>query len=368
MRIDVNNSTPKYLQLKEIIKHHFENEHYRTGQKIPSETELIQQFNVSRNTVRQALGELVNEGFIYKRHGSGSFFSGKTEGELKRSYLIGVITPFISSYIYPPIIQAIDDVAHQKRYNIVLASSKGDREKESTCLEQILERGVDGLLIEPAGGFHDIQESRAFNVVKELVIPSVFMNWAINDSEISYVSLNDTDGGFKATSYLAEAGHKRIACVYPDDHIPGIQRYQGYRKALEAFGIQHNSRLEKSTTIAKWNEAEHIDRLITELIDLGDDMPSAIFFFNDNAALRAYITFRETGLKVPDDISIIGFDDSELATLTDVPLTTIVHPKYQIGKWAAEILFEDIEHQEQRVPRQMNINPTIAIRDSVKFL
>ncbi|MDY0095470.1 MAG: GntR family transcriptional regulator [Candidatus Vecturithrix sp.] len=366
MKIDVNNSVPKYLQLKEIIIRYFHEKQYDTDQKIPSETELMAQFKVSRNTVRQALAELVNAGFIYKKHGSGSFFSGKTEKEESHSYLIGVITPFISSYIYPQIIQGIDDVAHERRYNIVLGSSKGELAKERNCLEQLLEKNIEGLLIEPAGGFQSIQESETFNVVKTLGIPVVFMDWEIDDPDISYVSLNDLEGGFRATSYLAQAGHTRIACVYPDDHIPGIRRYEGYKKALDTYQLAYNESLVRATTIEKWNETSHIIALTKNLLALGKQRPSAIFFFNDNAALRAYIAIREAGLRIPEDISIMGFDDSELATLADAPLTTMIHPKYQLGKWAAEMLFDDMAHNDHRIPRQLLVNPTIVIRHSVK--
>ena len=368
MRIDVEKPIPKYLQLKEIIKQYFKDKHYEAGQKIPSENDLINQFNVSRNTVRQALAELVNEGFIYKKHGSGSFFSGKFHEDRQHSYLIGVITPNIPSYIYSKIIEGIDDVAHRRRYNIVLGSSKGSPEKELICLEQLLEKNVEGLLVEPSGGFRDIHESKIFRLLKDLTIPVVFMDWAIDDPEISYVSLDDVEGGFRATSYLIEAGHTRIACVYPDDHIPGIQRYQGYRRALEASGLEYDSQLDKPSTILTWNEGEEISRQVKELIAPGNDRPSAVFFFNDAAALRGYAVIREAGLKIPDDISVVGFDDSELAALADVPLTSVIHPKYQIGRWATEILFEDIEHEGQKTHRQMMINPTIAVRDSVKSL
>lgn len=369
MRIDTNNPTPKYLQLKDIIKKYFENEHYKPGQKIPSENELITRFEVSRNTVRQALGELVNEGFIYKKHGSGSFFSGKIHDEQTPSFLIGVITPFISYYIYPLIIQGIDDIAHEKRYNIVLGSSRGEQNKEVVSLEQLLEKDIDGLLIEPAGGFKEIRDSKILPLLKELSIPFMVIDWVIDDPDISFVSINDIEGGFRATKYLIEAGHKRIACVYPNDHIPGIQRYRGYRKALEAYNIEFDSTLDKPGTIFKWNDAAYAYGLVKELITLGEKRPSAIFFFNDSVALHGYQAIRDAGLSIPDDISIVGFDDSEIGAVADVPLTSMGHPKYQIGRWAAEILFEDIQHKGSKLPtKQMIINPTMVVRDSVKPL
>ena len=368
MKIDEKKSEPKYLQLKNIFKRYFNDNHYEAGQKIPSETELIEQFHVSRNTVRQALAELVNEGLVYKKHGSGSFFSGKTREIENRSHLIGVITPIITSYIYAQIIQGIDDVAHQKRYNIVLGSTTGSSEKELSCLEQLLEKNIEGLLIEPSTGFQDVQESKTFHFLKTLSIPVVIMDWAIDDSELSYVAPNDLDGGFKATQYLIKAGHKRIACLYPHDHIPALQRYKGYRKALETYGIEHDSRLEKSITVHRWHEIEQIHAMVQELLALGTQGPSAMFFFNDEAALRGYGAIRQAGFKIPDDISMIGFDDSELALLADVPLTSVAHPKYDLGKWAAEILFDAIENTGQRTTKHLLLNSNITVRKSVKFV
>lgn len=368
MRIDLEKSVPKYLQLKEILKRHFKNNHYEVDQQIPTEDELIAQFQVSRNTVRQALAELVNEGIIYKIQGSGSFFAGKTRNEQNRSYLIGVIVPRLSFYIYPQIIQGIDDLAHQKHYNIVLGSSDVKPEKELLCVEQLLKKNIDGLLIDPSGGFQHFEDSQNFRVLKDLSIPVVFMDWEIDDPDVSYVSPDDVKGGFRAISYLVKAGHRRIASVCPNDNIPGMKRYQGYRKALETYRIDYDSRLDKAIPILKWNEPGHIAMLMRELLDLGNDRPTAVFFFNDDGALQGYPVIREAGLKIPGDISVIGFDDTELAARAEIPLTTMIHPKYQLGKWAADILFQQIEQKNSPSPLQMLLQPAIAIRDSVKSL
>jgi GntR family transcriptional regulator, arabinose operon transcriptional repressor len=368
MKIDAEKAIPKYLQLKEIIKHHLEHERYTADQKIPSENELMTQFAVSRSTVRQALAELVNEGVLYKEQGRGSFFSGRTGDNLPQSYLIGVITPLIAFYIYPQIIQGIDDVAHDKRYNIVLGSSDVNPDKELRCIHQLLEKKIDGLLIEPSGGLQDFTHSQNFQVLKNLDIPVVFMDWMLEDSGVSYVAPDDVEGGFRAVSYLANAGHRRIACVYPRDTLPAINRYQGYRKAIEAHGIVYDPRLDKSMTITQWNQPGHLVQLMRELLELGDDRATAAFFFNDDGALRGCEAMRQLGFRIPEDLSIIGFDDSELAARAEVPLTTMLHPKYQLGRWAADILFEQIEHQGQAPHRQMILNPTIVERGSVKRL
>jgi GntR family transcriptional regulator of arabinose operon len=368
MRTNAEKPVPKYLQLKDSILRHFQDEHYEPGQKIPTEHELIEQFQVSRSTVRQALGELTNEGIIYRQAGRGSFFSGNPQHEPQRSYLIGVITPMISSYIFPHIIQGIDDIARHHQYHIVLGSSRNRPDEELHCLELLLRKNIDGLLMSPCGGFQDLDECESFRTAKGLTIPVVFLDWKIDDSDISYICLNNIEGGFKATSYLLEAGHRRIACMYPDDSIPGIHRYQGYRKALEAHGIEYDSVLDKPVKIRNWYEAKRAYVAMKELIALGDKRPSAVFCFNDDFVLRALPAIHEAGLNVPEDLSLVGYDDSDFAALPEIQLTSVIYPKYQMGKWAAEMVFDQLEHDGPRIPRQTIISPKLAIRNSVRCL
>jgi DNA-binding LacI/PurR family transcriptional regulator len=95
-------------------------------------------------------------------------------------------------------------------------------------------------------------------------------------------------------------------------------------------------------------------------------MPSAVFFFNDDFVFWALPAIREAGLNVPDDVSLVGYDDTDFAALPEIQLTSVIHPKYQMGKWAAEMLFDQLEHKGPRIPRQTIISPTLAIRNSVK--
>ena len=371
MKIDAEKSEPKYLQLKNIITRYLDQEHYEADQKIPSEAELMERFNVSRGTVRQTLAELVNEGVIYKKQGLGSFFSGKSEENdaQEQSGLIGVITPNMFEYIYPQVLQGINDVVHQKRYNVVLSGSEGDSENEYPHLEQLLARGIEGLIFEPAGSPKRFQETRVFKLIQSLSIPVVFMDWALDNTQVSYVSLDDVEGGFRATNYLLEQGHRRIAYIYMSNHVPGFLRYKGYQRAFESHKLSPDSRLKKSRPIFKWVQADYAYILTKELLEMNEnERPTAIFFFNDEAAIRGYAAIRDAGLRIPGDISVMGFDDSQYATMAEVPMTSVVHPKYHIGKWAAEMLFEQLEAEGRNTPRQMILHPSIAIRDSVKAI
>ena len=236
---------PKYLQLKEALIRYLNDEQYEAKQKLPTENELIDQFHVSRGTIRQALAELVNDGVLYKIQGSGTFFSGNLNADRKLSHLLGVITPLPSRYIYPQIIQGITDFAQQKGYHVVLGSSLTSPGDEQDFIEQMLSKGIDGLIFEPAPGFHYEPEATLFTFLKTLTVPVVFMGADLNDADLSYVSLNDIEGGFRATNYLIAAGHRRIACIYPTCILAGVHRCQGYRKALESADIAYDPGFEK---------------------------------------------------------------------------------------------------------------------------
>lgn len=366
MKIDADNPIPKYVQLQGILKEYL-GKQYQAGQKIPTEIELMDQFQVSRNTVRQAIIELEQEGLLSKEQGRGTFFLGLVPDVPETDGLIGVVTP-APAYIYSHVIHGIQEVASKKHYNIILSTPARDAEKELECLEQVLRKNIDGLIFESNGGFTQIDESKALRRLQELSIPVVLMGWALDELQLSYVSLDDLEVGFRATHYLIKAGHTRIACIYPGDLLPGVQRYQGYRKALEAHRIPYDPRFEKAEKAWFLNRTENIGKLTTDLLELGPERPTALFYYNDDAALRGYVAIREAGFKIPDDISVIGVDDFEFSALSDVPLTSVVHPQDKVGRWAAEIVFDEIEHKGQRTPRQVIIKPAIAIRHSVKFL
>lgn len=371
---DIKKPQPKYRQLKEAILRILSDERYAADQKIPTEEALISQFQVSRGTVRQAIAELESEGVLYKIQGSGTFFSGNMPDAPISNALIGVLTPRIDTYIFPKIIQGITDVAEEKGYHIMLGISPRNPTEEFDCIEKLLAKGIDGLLIDPP--FNVAVGAAFLEFLKTMTIPVVLMDVMVDQPELSYVSLDDVEGGFKATSYLIEAGHRRIACIYPTNRLSGAHRHQGYRKALEAHAIAHDDRLEKAIPTETKTEPSaqtqpkhpHIPVLVQELLDLGDERPTAIVFYNDGMAVRGYQHLEAAGLRVPEDISIISFDDSDLALQPNVHLTSVIHPKYYLGKWAAELILDQIAHPGQYFPRHLLIAPTLAIRDSVRTI
>lgn len=369
MEIRAGKLRPKYQQLKEFLFRYFVDERYQANQKLPTEHAFMSKFNVSRGTIRHALAELEHEGVLYRIQGSGTFFSGKLFPASQKSHLIGVVTPSLSFYIYPQIIQGITDFVQQRDYHLLLGCSTTSLGLELGCIEQLLAKDIDGLIFEPAPGFQYAPNAELFRRLKSLDIPVVFMGAALDDADLSYVSVDDLEGGFRATEYLINAGHRLIACLYPPHVFAGQDRFRGYVNALNAYGLAQDERLVKTISTFYTNEtpAQTIF-LMKELLALGSERPTAVFCFNDLIAAQSYKAIKEARLRVPDDISLIGFDDSEMAIQLPVSLTSMIHPKYYLGKWAAELLLEMIAASECRFPRRLLITPIIAVRQSVKRL
>ncbi len=197
---------PKYLRLKEELVRYLAHAEYHADQKMPTEHALMAQFEVSRGTIRQALAELENEGVLYRIQGSGTFFAGNMPAAREQTHLLGVVTPSLSFYIYPQIIQGITDVVQQQHYHVVLGSSKTSPGQELGCIEQLLAKKIDGLIFEPAPGFQCAPGVKLFDLLKSLTIPVVFMGAAMDDVDLSYLSIDDVEGGLRATNHLNAPG------------------------------------------------------------------------------------------------------------------------------------------------------------------
>ncbi len=349
---------PKYLRLRKALLNLMVQESWEPGHQLPFDGELIKMHGVSRNTVIQTIARLEKEGFVHRRQGKGTFYTGKRPKDLGRSFLIGVVI-MPPTYIFADIIKGIDDVAQQWKYNIVLGNIQSYGKPEELAIEAIIRKGIDGLLYNPAMAL--VPDIRTW--LKSIPIPVVLLNWTIDDPAISYVTPDDVAGGRIAADHMLDSGHRRIAFIGLEGHGPSQERMKGYADSLAARSIALDERLVR--WIPRVDDAYGETRA---LLAAETDRPTAIIYINDNAALRGYAAIRDAGLRIPQDISVMGFDDSELAGAAIPPLTSVIHPKYNIGKWGAEILFDQIENPGARTAKHLTIEPSIAFRESVRKL
>jgi GntR family transcriptional regulator of arabinose operon len=364
MKIDFTDETPRYQQLVNILTRMMKDGQFKVGEQIPSENELVEKLQVSRTTVRQALEELVQAGLLEKRKGQGTFYLGENgKRTSERSHLIGVIMPSLTFTIYPQIIQGVEEVAHQFNYNVIFGNTNANEDKEIRLLEQIAERGVEGLIIEVTRSAELTEQDKVYRMLKNLSVPLVLVDNPIEGISSSYVINDDRAGGVMAAEYLVQRGHKRIALVIKEDVRAGRERRDGCLEALSKCGIK--PRPEYLQAYTERDEPDNPSRQLTRKLLSLPEPPTAIFYFNDETALIGIQTIKEKGLVVPADISVIGFDDSPMAAAGEVPLTSLSHPKFFMGKWAADILFEEITARDPVIRHRLCVKPSLVTRNSV---
>jgi GntR family transcriptional regulator of arabinose operon len=365
MNTNSNGKTPKYLRVKEHLLELAAGQHWSAGQRLPSEHDLAREFEISRNTVRQALSELEREGIISRSRGRGTHFVQGSHLSVQRHFLISVWTS-LADYIYPSIIRGAENVAARAGYHLVIGSKAADRTKESFVTSETATWKPDGHLFEPRAQDLPLTRSHLAERLDAGEAPVVLLNWIVDDPEISYVSPDDIAAGAAVRLYLEARGHRRIGFLGQRGHGPSELRYRGLRGGVLARPVD---------TLVRWVDEQSEPRPDTrayvatmELLALGDGRPTAIFYFNDHAAVHGYHAIREAGLSIPEHISVVGFDDHDLGRAVHPALTTMEHPKAKIGEWAARILLDQLDNPKSATPVHVLLPCRLIERGSVRSL
>ena len=352
----------KYEIIIEFIKEQILNKKITQGDKILSENELSLKFNLSRFTVRHAINILTNEGLLEKHHGSGTFV--KIANTIKQqSNVIGVVTTYLDDYIFPSIINGIDEVLSQKGYTMTLGITLNKTEKELVCLQSMLQNNVDGLIIEGTKSAFPNVNKDILKKIENKNIPIVFINGTYSDIVSSYILMDDEKGGNIAASYLISHGHTKIGGLFKSDDIQGHKRYKGFVDACH----HHNLTVDENSVL--WYTTEDLDQILSRDYDKlfmkrFCDV-TAIICYNDQIAVKIIDTLKRNGKSVPNDISIISFDNSNLAEVSSLKLTSITHAGKNMGVEAANVLLETMS--SSKIVKKI-LDLEIIERNSVKIL
>jgi len=371
--INESETVPKYRQLQSEIERLIAENILQLNTRLPGENEFFSRLGLSRTTIRKALEALEKAHLIYRVQGQGTFIGSnppswqeKTSvaksGKIKK--LIGVILPNITNEIYPFIISGIEQAVYSRDICVFSANSGGSHDRELRNINEMLNNSIDGLILEPLYSGFDHKETRLVSLLEKLAIPVVLINNDIPSFECSKVMQDDEGGGRLITEHLLEYGHRRIAFIYNDKISACFERRKGYRAALAAAGIEYDSALEIA-----YNDEEGIvypGYVITkQLLENSKLGVTAIFYYNDDLAFQGLIAIQSLNLKVPNDISIVGYDDVPRSSLEGIWLTTASHPKSLIGNWAASLLLEQFDQISKPIYRKMIVHSPIISRGSV---
>ena len=367
----------KYNMVKEKITEWITSGKVQPGEKIYSENELVKMFGVSRHTVRQAVGDLVHEGWLYREQGAGTFCSNKMlqpnmESEMTSPIKslntngknIGVITTYISDYIFPSIIKGIESYLTTQGYSLTFACTDNDVEKEKQCLQTMLSRNIDGLIVEPTKSSNYNPNIHYYLQLEQNNIPYLMINQFYSQLMPPHIIMNDEHGGFIATEHLINLGHEKIIGLFKTDDLQGVNRMQGFIRAFR----EHNLPFFPDMVITYTTE-EKDNNLVEQLQQFftTDDKPTAIVCYNDQLALQVLFMLRGIGLSVPEDVSIVGYDDSSLAEATDVKLTSVTHPKMDMGIEAAKWIVSAVEKRGS-IEHSTIYEPELVVRNSTSAL
>ena len=359
------NGKTKYFTLMEELKEKIISGRIQPGEKLPSENQFTVQYSLSRHTVRKALSLLEQEGYIEACHGKGTFCSEKMR-HMKKSRNIAVVTTYISDYIFPRLIQGMDNVLSEQGYSIILKNTGNSRQKEAKCLEELLQKDIDGLIIEPSKSQLSCRHPGLYENLEKYQIPYIFIQGIYTEmKDKPHILMDDARGGYLVTKYLLEQGHRRITGFFKADDIQGIQRHKGYVRALQEAGIPYDPDL------VVWFHTE--DRrskpsmMVKEMVKTGS-LPHGIVCYNDQIAVQVIESLEDCGLQVPKDISVTGYDNS-LYAQRGTGITTIAHPQERLGEMAAELILEKINgvsEEDSKVERL--IQPELIVRGSCRRL
>jgi len=326
--IDRTSYEPLYRQIRRDIEQQILDGRIAIGDKLMSETEMILHYGVGRVTVRNALSELVASGCLRKEQGAGTFCAALPRQEERKN--IDVLLNTGDTWFMPYFLSGISRVFEGERYNLILHDTQNSMDSITRQLNEILERGTDGVILQPCTELREMPES--FKVALEHCIrqkvPVVALDGRLEGKQIPYIINDDIAGGKLVTQHLIGLGHKRILGLFPKRYRDADLRAAGYREALE-----------KSQLPVHLLDADITDGV--RLVDyIRKEGITAMVCYNDYLAVKCYHTFHKQGIRPGQDICITGFDDTELSRTSLPRITTATHPKDRMGQLAAQYILD----------------------------
>lgn len=276
----------------------------------------------------------------------------------KKSNSIGLIIPTINNPVFADSTLGVQEYADQNNIKVILGNSNYKYSQEENLIKVLRESQVDGLIITTTNLKGDILKS----LVDEN-FPFVLLFSTVKSGHISAVGVDNYRGGYLATEHLISLGHKRICMVAGNFSMTdrSFHRWHGYKKCLRDNNIAYDKELLVQTDYSLSGGRDSIKKLLSL-----PSPPSAVFCSNDYIALGAMKGAREMGLTLPEDLSIVGFDDMQTASYLVPPLTTIRQPAYDMGQFAAELLLQLIAKESKPIQKMMDSQ--LIVRESTSPL
>jgi LacI family transcriptional regulator len=274
----------------------------------------------------------------------------------QETHTIGMVIPDNCNPFFAEVARGIEDASFEQGYNVILCNSEGNMQKELSYLGLLIAKRVDGIVLVPTGA---TQAQAIMDTLASQETTIVIVDREIPGLEVDVLTSDSRQGGYQATRYLLELGHRRIACIAgPSPMTPSAGRVAGYRMALAEAGVSVDEQLILSGDF----QSQSGHTLMQTLLKLAE-RPTAVFASNDMMAIGAICAIHQAGLRVPEDISVVGFDDIALASFSWPPLTTVAQAKQKMGALAYQMLQRRMQDRDSPPQREL-LETELVIRSS----
>ena len=275
--------------------------------------------------------------------------------KLNQTRTIGMLVTASNNPFYAEVVRGVERSCYERGYSLILCNTEEDAARMNRSMETLLQKRVDGLLLMCTENHRPSQDALS----RYPSLPIVMMDWAPFDGDSDLIQDNSLLGGDMATQYLIDRGHTRIACIAgPLDKTPSRLRLEGYHAAMARAGLD----VAEGYVITSDFEFGGGFTAMQQLLAL-TPRPQAVFVGNDAMAVGAYQALYQSGLRIPQDMALVGYDDIELARYMTPPLTTIHQPKDELGELAIDVLIHRMADPGQKQQR-VQLTPELVVRGS----
>lgn len=357
--INKKSPVPKYFQLQTWLQDRIEQGYYATNEKIPTENELVKLSGLSRATVRQALRNLENDGYIIRKKRLGSFVQ-KIEKKSTNIPTVGILIPDIRSGYAPILARGAEDEATKNNVSLILCNTDDMLSQAGYHIERLIKLNVSGIIYIPVAA-SDQKNLKVINKLIRKKIPVVLADRGIQDSNLDFVTTNNFDGSRQITQHLINNGHERIAFLSNNLYSTERLRYDGFMSKMK----EHNINQDPSITIRD-KGAFNVNRYLNHAHQILKNKRkfTAVYAGHDRIALLFYAAAKNLGMRVPDDFSLVGYDNMPLTT---VSLTTMHQPIYEMGQESLRLIISRMNNEKSNI-KNIILNSNLIERSSVRTI
>ncbi|OQQ05876.1 transcriptional repressor PurR [Vibrio campbellii] len=279
--------------------------------------------------------------------------------KVNRTKTIGMLVTTSTNPFFGEVVKGVERSCYHKGYSLILCNTEGDNERMRESINTLLQKRVDGLILMCSS-----LEGERIDVFERYPdIPVVVMDWGPMLFTSDKIQDNSLRGGYLAAKYLIDCGHKEVGCITgPLIKHQAQMRYEGYKRAMLEAELDFNA----NWIVESDFECEGGYQAFKKMVERGP-LPSSIFVSNDMMAMGVINAANELGIQIPEQLSIIGYDDIHIAKFMSPSLTTIHQPKYRLGQAAVETLLRKLDEKSDEA-QVVQLEPTLVERNSVRLL